>query len=37
LRIQLNGHIRTSLANKLPDKKKDKDTLEMLKSLGYIK
>ena len=37
LEIKLNDYIRTSLAKKLPDKEKDKDTLEMLRSLGYIK
>lgn len=35
--IKLNNYMRTSLAQKLPEKEKDKDTLEMLKSLGYIK
>jgi arylsulfatase A-like enzyme len=37
LKIKLNNYIRTSLAQKLPEKEKDKDTLEMLKALGYIK
>jgi len=37
LKTELNDYIRTSLAMKVPDKEKDKDTLEMLKSLGYIK
>jgi len=34
---KLNDYMRTSLAQKLPEKEKDKETLEMLKSLGYIK
>lgn len=37
MRARLFNYTRASLANKLPDRKKDKDTLEMLKSLGYIK
>ncbi|MFC2163854.1 sulfatase [Acidobacteriota bacterium] len=37
MKIKINDYMRKSLAQKLPEKEKDKDTLEMLRSLGYIR